>query len=294
MGLLSCQQLCLMALFFISFLGQGTATPLLTTPNKLLDLAANCDVHSMVPGVELKECAKNQPLDNGNCKAGIPDEPGDIGCSAYCESAITFYYGPEQPFTNARCEVNTPCSWAEAKTLTQTRTWTTSVEVGGGFDPNDSGLKTSFSIGGSYAFSESIAMSSSLTSGRPVGENRAGYWTFVPFLVKSCGTITAAEQRATTRGAVCTTQGCAGEVIQICDKDKLRTAPLCQSTYVLSASGQPEGLTVFVATCDGNAPCREGQDQKYYWNGVSTDESFPKDLYDKPDIAKWRNPMPKN
>lgn len=267
--------------------GLGTASPLQTAGRALLALAANCDVDSMIPGAELKDCAKNQPLDNGNCIGSIPDQPGDSGCTAYCENSITFYFGEEQPYPNAGCETNTPCSWTEGKTITKTRTWTTSVEVGGGFDPADTGLKSSFSIGGSYAYSESYSLTSTLISGRPTGENRSGYWTFVPYMVKSCGTITAAAKKATTRGPTCTTLNCSGEVVDICDKDELKTGPLCQSTYII-ADGKPVGMTLFVATCNGNLPCREGQDRKYYWNGVSTDETFPKDLYDKPEIAKWR------
>ena len=133
---------------------------------------------------ELKSCAKNQPLDNGNCLAGIPDEPKDQGCTAYCETSITYLYGREQPYPNARCETNVQCTFSEEKSISQTRSWTSSLQLGGGLESPESIMKSSFSIGASYSWSETISVSTKLDTNRPDGDNRPGYWTFVPNMVK--------------------------------------------------------------------------------------------------------------
>ena len=102
--------------------------------------------------------------------------------------------------------------------------------------------------------------------------------------------MTEAANEATTSGAFCTSMSCSSEVKQVCKKDKLKTSTFCQTTYVI-VDGKVNGRSIFVATgCDGNRACPTGQDPIYYWPGVSSDETFPQDLWDKPDIAKPRAP----
>jgi hypothetical protein len=116
----------------------------------------------------------------------------------------------------------------------------------------------------------------------PTGENRTGYWTFVPFMVQSCGTLTSSGTSPVEPIDGCEGVGCSGGsysgVGPNCDttSDIKTTHDYCNiSPLPDGPNGQTLGTVLYVAAPDvGGKPYADGQDPLYYEPGVSADPGW--------------------
>ncbi|KAI0007811.1 hypothetical protein F4779DRAFT_590297 [Xylariaceae sp. FL0662B] len=251
------------------------------------------------------DCPKKHKTNKkGQCVDGIPGSPGNTGCNGYCEVKITFVYGKEIQYNND-CRANTdPCMLYQGWSVTHSETF----EVSGGFSTRDGSndtsdhdlvaregatnpLKLVFNLGASYSWTDSFTRIVTQAQGKPKGETRCGHWSFIPWRVRSCGTLTHSDTKPVSTGSKSCSLNpyCSGSANngESCDKDsKLTSTPnWCVETTVTNKDGSPAGSDIFVATGCGTdrGPRPEGQDRIYYFPGVSLDPKF------KGDPKKARN-----
>ncbi|KAI1846623.1 hypothetical protein JX266_007196 [Neoarthrinium moseri] len=240
------------------------------------DLRARSDGHCSPHNVYTKagewhyDCPrKNTVNENGDCVNAIPDRPdGDKKpCSAYCEVRTSFAYGQEQPFHIA-CQ---DCTLHQGEQLQKTSSW--AFEIGGGGSLPIKELEATFNFGATYSFSSSITYTTDTEYTPPENYTGCGQWTYVPFTFESCGTLTTAQQK-TAGDPFCNQANCASQN-KVCEKDKLTTSEnFCQSTPI-TVDGKSIGKVIYVKTdCDSGQALQDGQDEAYYFPGVSTDEKF--------------------
>lgn len=108
-----------------------------------------------------------------------PDEEG--ACSAYCETSLTYKYGPELPFAGSKCSTN-ECHIAKGSSVSTTYTWEINLEVG--IESGAGALTGAFNIGASYSFSTSLTHSLDQEQVTDLEDGECGYWTWVPYLVE--------------------------------------------------------------------------------------------------------------
>ncbi|KAL2060679.1 hypothetical protein VTL71DRAFT_9320 [Oculimacula yallundae] len=215
----------------------------------------NCTPAPMLPmqnsAHQFMIAKKNYHLANdGHCDGQMP-RPGEPGeCSVYCEVRVTYSYGEEQPYSESQCRAS-ECKVAMGTTKTITTTW--------GIDAS---LVKAFSIGATYSYSTSVAYSLSTEQTVMLEPGECGYWTFVPVLVESCGTLTTAP-------------------VDYGSGSPFDTNPTLPA---LTEDGKGYGIVIFVYTnCDRKAGIdwhHPRQNPIYLVPGVSTAADAPKNGYD--------------
>ncbi len=102
-------------------------------------------------------------------------------CLAYCEQFLYWFLGPEVPFPNSNCQPYETCTFAGAKSLAITNSYSFSAGIGGtGSDP----FKVAFNLGSTYTYSTTSTTMQTFTQSRPSNATAyCGYWTFLPYYV---------------------------------------------------------------------------------------------------------------
>ncbi|KAI1078337.1 hypothetical protein F5B20DRAFT_591963 [Whalleya microplaca] len=297
------------ACIIFAIIAKGLGSPVLT--NELLPehealakraiLQKRCDNTLYAdPYKDQYDCPKKFKMNKqGYCVDGIPGSPGNTGCNGYCEVKITFVYGQEIQYNND-CRANSePCMLLQGWSVTHSETF----EVNGGIATRDSLndtsdgdlvaregggsnlLKLTFNLGASYSWTDSFTRSVTQTQGKPKDETRCGHWSFIPWKVRSCGTLTNSGTKAvSTNDKACSLNPyCSGSANngKACDKEgPLKNTPnWCVETTIKNKDGSPAGTDIFVATGCGSdrGPEPKGQDRIYYFPGVSLDSKFKGD-----------------
>ncbi|TGO26268.1 hypothetical protein BPAE_0063g00370 [Botrytis paeoniae] len=112
-------------------------------------------------------------------------------------------------------------------------------------------LTQSFNIGASDSWSQSIVYTTTETFSKMLNGKTCGYWTFIPYLMTSCGSLTTAPTGYTPPGPTA----------QKADTKILPT----------DSNGHAEGKVLFVFTdYKTNGVLKTGQDPAYEYLGVST------------------------
>ncbi|KAI1081501.1 hypothetical protein F5B20DRAFT_536230 [Whalleya microplaca] len=179
-----------------------------------------------------------------------PEEPHN--CNVYCERNLIWHHGKEIPFDNSRCGKGSECRLDEGMTVQVTESFTIGAPFLGW-------SKATFQAGASFTWSESKSTTNYIARTKPKDRlNDCGYWTFVPYMVKSCGINSKAEKKKNPGSQWC--------------KDR-QDKEICVETPFQTAAGTAGGATIFVATdCSSNKPlpfCK--QDPVYLKAGVATD-----------------------
>lgn len=104
-------------------------------------------------------------------------------CVAYCEQYQYWFFGPEVPFPASSCEAYEPCTFAGAKSIAVTNSY--SFDAGLTAKISDEDLEAAFNVGASYAYSTTETTSQTLTVTRPGNlTGNCGYWTFLPYYIQ--------------------------------------------------------------------------------------------------------------
>ena len=90
-------------------------------------------------------------------------------CLAYCEQHLYWFLGPEVPYPNSNCAPNESCTFAGAKSLAITNSFTISGGLVGKF-PSEA-LDFAFNAGATFTFSNTTTTTQILTEIRPPSAN---------------------------------------------------------------------------------------------------------------------------
>ncbi|KAL4926736.1 uncharacterized protein BDV17DRAFT_268993 [Aspergillus undulatus] len=173
-------------------------------------------------------------------------------CAAFCQVRTNFIYGVEQPFANTYCHGPQTCVISE----THTRTVGLSLSI----SPQ---LQKALAVGitGGFTMSSADAFARTHSVNLPMGQ--CGYFTFVPVLKETCGTMTTEDFISYYPG------------FQIsCNHDKRTNIQnYCQKQLWRNQDGTVDGETIFVYTdCSNRMPLpMEEQDPVYQKPGVALD-----------------------
>ncbi|TGO64028.1 hypothetical protein BCON_0009g00370 [Botryotinia convoluta] len=211
-------------------------------------------------------CPKKSTLDSsGHCSNAIPNVPGKQGCTGYCEIKLTAGYGQEVPIMDGSCQSGTTCSVSQGQSVTVTNGYSINIGTGLGTGKEISKMLTQgFNIGASYSWSQSIGYTTTETFSKTLDGKTCGYWTFIPYLMTSCGTLTTAPTGYTPSGF--------SNPWPYCSKSGYKdTGNWCNTTPYKDSNGHAEGKVLFVLTdCKTNGVLKTGQDPAYEYPGVST------------------------
>ncbi|KAG8525697.1 uncharacterized protein KY384_000457 [Bacidia gigantensis] len=180
---------------------------------------------------------------DGSCPVKVSEGP----CISYCEIRQNFYYGEEVPLDNGFCHGPLTCSIADAKT--KTYTW----NIGGSITAS---IKSVLNIGVTGGFSDATTTTQTRTTSVNLKDKQCGYFTYLPILHDSCGSLTEATYIGGPEWCI----------------DPKTTGNYCITNPYKSADGkQVLGDTIFVYTDCGNhqrLPA-ESQDPAYNHPGVA-------------------------
>ncbi|CAI6065076.1 unnamed protein product [Clonostachys chloroleuca] len=200
-----------------------------------------------------ESCPKKNELKQGSqgdwyCPIKIGNNP--MKCESYCEQNLSWTFGKEQPFDNASCRAGSDCSLSITQSVTITETTSFNFGIS----------HSAFSLGASFSFSDSKSTANGISHSKPDDlKDNCGYWTFVPYMVTSCGRSAKADIHKNIIN-----KWCANRV----DGD------MCVTRAYKTKSGTAGGKAIFVATdCDSNKPlpfCK--QDEVFLKAGVARDE----------------------
>ncbi|KAI1868884.1 hypothetical protein JX265_006863 [Neoarthrinium moseri] len=213
----------------------------------------------------------------------MPNEANDrsgTGCQSYCEVKVTYFHGQEIPY-NFDCRAGPPYALTKSESVTHTDSWT--IEVGatigtrddGSLMYNETGLIVREDVGA--PLKEPAISGRTVTNtwwaqiGKPDNETRCGHFSWVPWKVRSCGTLTRAEVKETIKPVVCPSLVCPVNDIKSCDKTNLSsTENWCVETQDMTDDKTSMGTDIFVVVdCGTNAPTPDKQDKIYHHRGVS-------------------------
>ena len=195
----------LLSLLFFSF--QASSTPLSDSSSHLAQLlrrTAPCDP-GQIPILYTKEYrAEDCPPaivmnKDGSCPIKVS------ACASYCEVHQNFYYGQEVPLDNGFC--HGPLTCTITSTNTKTYTYNGGANVG-------ATIAKVFNIGVTGGYSSAEAITDTRTTSINLQQNQCGYFTFLPILHDSCGSLTQGQYvggpeiciKPSTSGNVCSTQ----------------------------------------------------------------------------------------
>ncbi|RDL39106.1 uncharacterized protein BP5553_03446 [Venustampulla echinocandica] len=244
---------------------------------------------------------------DGHCSKPIADfHAPEHSCLGFCEDTISAEYGPEQPFRGGACQNGTTCSVAEGDSVTITNSFTVSASVSLGrrdADGNEveeevilergqglvedglvkrdaappaSSFKAGFDFGASYTWSKSIGYTLTNTKSKTLDEKTCGYWTFIPYVMKVCGTMSRTKL-FTPQGGYMTTTG-----KPICEaRDYKDDKKYCNKVPYKGSNGRADGVIVFVyVDCKSGKVKKDGQDAAYKWPGVAANDDTVKSAAD--------------
>ncbi|KAI1874066.1 uncharacterized protein JN550_002645 [Neoarthrinium moseri] len=246
--------------------------------SELISRDPACDFTSYhEPGTSVYGCPVANKLDSEEtCKGSIPRESDkDRGCFAYFQVRVEFGLGREVPFTNGVCDAHQECKLDDGETHTQSRSWSFNVGLEVGVD-GDGPAKAAFSAGSSVSWTESLAYTTAKSLTKPDNYNGCGQWTFIPYSVTSCGSLSAAPVKTSGTGTSCGMGvGCTGLSTPQCDKDKAQTTKNWCTTTGVTLDGKNVGAIKFIRiNCTTQQPLQDGQPAVYYWKGVSKHPGF--------------------
>ncbi|KAI9702775.1 MAG: hypothetical protein M1836_007989 [Candelina mexicana] len=233
--------------------------------------------------VDNYNCPKKNTMDaKGNCqvdpsasKNGHPDT-----CTTYCEVRVKWFYGQEVPYSGTRCAANSPCTFATATSVAVTNKY--EFNIGGANVPkvkreakadaapgftkwskrdDKSIIQAAFNVGASYSYSKTVTTTQTLTQPRPTDgphADKCGYWTFIPYYIASCGSVSSLILRDVRLG------------VTVCLGDYKTTPNVCNSTPY-TVKGAAAGTNIFVyVDCNTNAKLDASiQDPIYNQPGVA-------------------------
>ena len=160
---------------------------------------------------------------DGTCPVSVDD-----GCTSYCEVRQNFYYGEEVPLDNGFCHGPLTCSIADSKT--KSYTWNGGGNVGGS-------IAKILNIGVTGGYSQATTNTQTKTTSIPLKQGQCGYFTYLPILHDSCGTLTEAPLNSGF-----------GQHFY-CDNPSTNTGNFCSTQPYRSTDGsQVVGDTIFVYT----------------------------------------------
>ncbi|RDL39662.1 uncharacterized protein BP5553_04002 [Venustampulla echinocandica] len=178
-------------------------------------------------------------------------------CAGYCEVRLSYSYGREQPFDTSRCgQGDCGLSAETSATVTKSFSFTLGIE-------SQAGLAVS--LGATWGWSESKGTTTGLSREKPdKNKDNCGYWTFVPYYVSSCGTLTHGDLK--TRSVGGPRNSC---------ENVVTTHNVCTTSLWKNKDGNIGGVPIFVATeCKTQKPlpfCK--QDPIFLKQGVAQDAS---------------------
>ncbi|KAI9714159.1 MAG: hypothetical protein M1812_006487 [Candelaria pacifica] len=237
---------------------------------KLLERDSACpNPQSDTERVDNYNCPKKLKMDaKGNCP--VAPNAGANGqkintCTTYCEVKVSWFYGHEVPYSGTRCAANSPCTFATARSVAVTNTY--EFNIGGANVPKvkreadadaapgftkwnkrDDGsiIKGAFNFGASFSYSTTVTTTQTLTQPRPTDgphADKCGYWSFIPYYIASCGSVTSRKIRASDTTA--NSAQCSGNYVT--------TGNVCNNTPY-TVNGAASGTNIFVyVDCNTNA-----------------------------------------
>ena len=194
-------------------------------------------------------------------------------CVAYCEVHLSWSYGPEISYDQNCQATDDKCQITDTATVATTNSHSFNVGFSLGKRDNEDEdevleellfaraaepaspldrVKAAFDFGASWTWSDTKTDSIAKASTKPENaKGQCGYWSFVPYYITSCGSLTYApfhpHLSPLQTGSLGPTDPAS------CGKPKT-IANFCQSTPYTSG-GKAVGSTVFVATeCESNKP----------------------------------------
>ncbi|KAF2666315.1 hypothetical protein BT63DRAFT_428078 [Microthyrium microscopicum] len=229
-----------------------------------------CSPENMPVNVGLTTCTKKFPLDSaGHCISAIPSLAIDpSACTGYCEQKLTLNYGQEVPFANSHCSGvgngagNTTCTLQQSQSVTVTNT--VGISAGGTIGGSIDDLEAAFNLGATWSWSKAVGYETTASQAASISSGMCGYWTFIPYLMVSCGTLTNIPAQSLGKGTY------------LCDTKSVtslkNTINWCNTTPQKDANGHAGGKVVFVFTdCKTNNLLPMAvQDPAYAFPGVST------------------------
>ncbi|KAF7901384.1 hypothetical protein EAF00_003605 [Botryotinia globosa] len=95
------------------------------------------------------------------------------------------------------CGSGTECSISSTQSISYVNTFSINAGTGGAVAKV---LESAFDIGASYTFSKTLTYSDTAGSKMALKENECGYWTFITYVLESCGTLTGTAEKLATAG----------------------------------------------------------------------------------------------
>jgi hypothetical protein len=262
-----------------------------------------CNPINMPDDVKITDCVSTKKkqsdgyvLDkNGHCSAEIPTNPGKQGCTAYCEQSLALKYGQEVPFDNSWCRSGETCSITKGMSVTTTQTWEINTSIGfkkrdglaelediqyinprnADIEARDGGedadaLKATFNLGASYSFSQSVTYTETVGKSQVMNATKCGYYTFVPYVLESCGVVTRAPEKP--GDPIYSPTGAQIVPPNKCDKSSLSdNKDWCNRVPMSDSNGHALGEIVLVyADCNTHQVIGAEPKHPYDYPGVST------------------------
>ncbi|KAH7364762.1 hypothetical protein BKA65DRAFT_473075 [Rhexocercosporidium sp. MPI-PUGE-AT-0058] len=260
----------------LSVLAMCSASPLAYSKRQASDIFARdrkCRIESTELYKDIFDCEKKSYLrPDGHCGGSMPGVDEDGACTAYCEIRVNYSYGQEVPYGGSECAAK-ECKIAKGTSSTVTTTWEINANIG--IEVSKGALLGAFNLGASYSFSTSASTSLDIERSEELEEGECGYWTWVPILVDTCGSLTTAPTEIPNDGPF----GGAAR----CNADASTWTSIgnwCNRTPVKRDDGSAAGNTFFVYTkCDvagGIDWNNKKQSDIYRHPGVSTAADAPK------------------
>ncbi|RDL36825.1 uncharacterized protein BP5553_06177 [Venustampulla echinocandica] len=235
-----------------------------------------CYPQTMDKGKAYRECPKKFAVDkDGHCAEALQNmETAVRGCLGYCEKKITASYGPEVPFNQGVCQSDTTCSISAGQSVTVTNSYSLTGGVTVGTKRDESSLferqaaaaglpslSAAVNLGASYSWSEAVAYTVASTMTKNLDKDTCGYWTFIPYIMQTCGVMTSSKQLSSGANPINPAR---------CEMKNFKdTKDYCVSFPFKDKKGFADGEIVFVyVDCETQKPKTTGQDNAYNWPGV--------------------------
>ncbi|KAK8077648.1 hypothetical protein PG996_003818 [Apiospora saccharicola] len=173
-------------------------------------------------------------------------------CISYCQINTTFDWATESPFPRSECHYPTECSISESSSTS----WSWSF----GFSPK---VGKAVKLGISGGYSQSYGTSQGRSWSFKPNHGECGYFTFVPARKTTCGTLSQSTPMWQ-------------DGMWTCAPNVVNTNDFCAPQVWYDATGQPDGVVLFVRiNCLTREPLGpEFQDPIYNMPGVPMDRGM--------------------
>lgn len=208
---------------------------------------------------------------------------------------MVLHYGKEQLYgVDCNALGSSPCQLQVGKTITETTSHGFKFDVTAGVEPEKSPAKAAFNFGASWEWSSAIANTvNQIHTFTPNNSDpypaRCGHWSFIPYLIESCGTFSEASvYEPNTCGWVnpnAKFNTCPN--VKYCrkSKDVKQTKNYCNILTVKApnsnvgvqdgGNGGSWGKTIFVKKeCKSQKIFVDGQEAVYVYPGVSREDNY--------------------